>query len=62
MLTNPEHDFTLFCRKFSSDIDVLQQHYVSHELGPLIALVKARKFQSAPFLILAGTLAQRPCA
>ena len=43
MLTNPEHDFTLFCRKFSSDIDVLQQHYVSHELGPLIALVKARQ-------------------
>ena len=43
VLTNPEHDFTLFCRKFSSDIDVLQQHYVSHELSPLIALVQARQ-------------------
>lgn len=42
VLTNQAHGIKVFCRKFSSDLHVLWQLYLRHELTPLIDLVNAR--------------------
>jgi len=43
VLSNETEGIQLFCRKFSSDVHVLWQMYIRHELTPLINLVKARQ-------------------
>jgi FkbM family methyltransferase len=43
VLVNEAHGIKLFCRKFSSDLHVLWQLYLRHELTPLIDLVNARQ-------------------
>lgn len=43
VLANETHNIQLFCRKFSSDLHVLWQLYLRHELDPLIDLVNARQ-------------------
>ncbi|MBJ6111067.1 FkbM family methyltransferase [Hymenobacter sp. BT523] len=43
VLTSEARGIKLFCRKLSSDLLVLWQLYVRHELAPLIDLVRARE-------------------
>jgi len=43
ILTHEIRGIKLFCRKFSSDLHVLWQMYIRHELTPLIDLVNARQ-------------------
>ena len=43
VLKSEAHGFTLFCRKFSSDLAVLWQMYFRHELTPLIDLINAKQ-------------------
>lgn len=43
VLTSEAQGIKLFCRKLSSDLLVLWQLYVRHEMAPLITLIKVRK-------------------
>ncbi|MBD2724668.1 FkbM family methyltransferase [Hymenobacter armeniacus] len=43
VLENPSLGIKVWCRKFSSDLHVLWQLYLRHELSPLIDLINARQ-------------------